>query len=48
MRERYHLEYPGLEGMIILIWILKYWDGVALTGLIWFSVGTVGGHLYMW
>jgi hypothetical protein len=26
LRERDHLEYPGLDGRIILRWIFKRWD----------------------
>jgi hypothetical protein len=31
-------------GWIILGWILERWDGVMLTGLVWFGIGT-GGEL---
>jgi hypothetical protein len=41
--ERDHLENPGIDGWIILKLILKKWDGVALTGLIWLRIGTGGG-----
>jgi hypothetical protein len=27
MREGNHLEYPGVEGWIILKWIFENWDG---------------------
>jgi len=27
LRERDHLENPGVDGMIILRWILRKWDG---------------------
>ena len=37
-----HLEYPGVDRMIILKWILRKWVG-ALTGSIWFRIGTSGG-----
>ena len=40
--EKDHLEDTRIEGMIILKWIFKEWDG-AWTGLIWLRVGTGGG-----
>jgi hypothetical protein len=42
LRERAHLEDPGLDGRIILRWIFRKWAG-EWTGLIWLSVGTDGG-----
>ena len=31
LRERYHLEHPGVDGRIILRWIFRNWDvGVGL------------------
>jgi hypothetical protein len=27
MRERYHLEHPGVNGRIIIKWIFKKWNG---------------------
>jgi len=34
MRERGHLEDPGVDGRIILCWIFRKWDMVAWTGSI--------------
>jgi len=45
MRERYHLDDPGVNGRIILKCFLKKWDGEASTGLIWLQIGTGGGLL---
>ena len=39
---------PKLDGKIILRWIFRKWDVVALAGWIWLRIGTVGGHLYKW
>jgi len=36
---------PGLDGRIILSWILGKWDVGVWTGSIWLRIGTVGGHL---
>jgi len=43
--ERDHLKELGVGGRIILRRIFRKWDGMAWTGLIWFRIGTVGGHL---
>jgi hypothetical protein len=34
LRERDHLEDPGVDRRIILRWIFRKWDGGAWTGLI--------------
>jgi hypothetical protein len=44
LRERAHLEDPGVDRTIILKWIFRYWDE-AWTGLIWLRIGTGGGLL---
>jgi hypothetical protein len=44
LREKDHLKNVGVGGRIILKWILKKWDGEALTGLIWLRIGTRGGR----
>jgi len=45
LRERDHLGDPGVDGRIILRWIFRKWDVGVWTGLSWFRIGTVGGHL---
>jgi hypothetical protein len=37
--ERGHFDDPSIDGMIILRWIFRKWDG-AWTGLIWLRIGT--------
>jgi hypothetical protein len=41
-RERYHLEDAGVDGRIIIQWILLTWDVRAWTGSIWLRIGTAG------
>jgi hypothetical protein len=45
MRERDHLEYPGIEGRIILRWIFRKWDVGSWIGSSWLRIGTYGGHV---
>jgi len=45
LRERDHLEDPGINGRIISRLIFRKWNGRAWTGLIWLRIGTGGGLL---
>jgi hypothetical protein len=45
LREREHFEDPGVDGRIILRWIIRKSNRGAWTGLIWLRIGTGGGHL---
>jgi hypothetical protein len=40
LRERHHLDDPGVDGRIILRWILGKWDVGAGTGSMWLRIGT--------
>jgi len=48
VRERDHLEDPGIDRRIILIWVFRQWDMWPWTGSIWLRIGTDGGCLYIW
>jgi hypothetical protein len=43
LRERDHLEEPGIKGRIIFRWIFRKWDVRAWTGLMWLRIGHVVG-----
>jgi hypothetical protein len=45
LRERDHLEDPGLSGRIKLRWFFGKWDVGAWTGSSWLRIGTGGGHM---
>ena len=47
LRERDQLDELGVDGKIILRWILSKWEVRACTVLIWLRIGAVGGHLCM-
>jgi hypothetical protein len=47
LKERGHLENPGLDGRMRLIWSFEMWDVGAWTGSIWLRIGTRGGLLLM-
>jgi len=47
LRERGHLEDPGVDGRIILRCIFRKWNVGVSTGSSWLRIGTGGGHVRM-
>jgi len=45
LRERDHLEDPGVERRITLRWNVRKWDVVVWTGSIWLRTERGGGDL---
>jgi len=45
LRQRDHLEDPGLDGKIILRWVFREWVVGVWTGSSWLRIGTGGGRL---
>jgi len=45
LRERDHLEEPGLDERIILKWISNTWNGKTCTGFLWLRKRAGGGAL---
>ena len=45
VRERDHWGDKDVDGLIILKWVFRKWEGVVGTGWSWLRIGTVGGRL---
>jgi hypothetical protein len=43
--ERDHLEDLGVDGWVVLKWVLNEGAGEAWSGWLWLTVGTCGGRL---
>jgi len=44
LRERNHLEDPGVDGRLTLRWIFRNLDVVVRTASSWLRIGTGGGY----
>jgi hypothetical protein len=40
LSKRHHFQDTGLDGRVVITWMLKKWDGGSWTGLIWLRKGT--------
>ena len=47
LREKNHLEGPGVDGRILLRWISRRWNVGLLTWSSWLRIRTIGGDLWM-
>jgi len=45
LEERDHMQDLGVDGRIVLKWMVKKSEGETRTGLIWLRIGTGGGLL---
>ena len=44
LKERNHLQDPGLDGKVIFRWRPRKWDVGLWTRLVWLRIGTSGGR----